>query len=119
MARRGGRAMNALGYAARGWPVFPCHPLTKRPLTPNGFHDASIDPATIESWWRRWPDAWIGVPTGEAIDAVVLDIDRKGGVDGFDTLDDLGLGILPDTPMAHTRSGGLHLYLKIPPGGLR
>ena len=26
----------ALAYAREGWPVFPCHPDTKRPLTPKG-----------------------------------------------------------------------------------
>jgi putative DNA primase/helicase len=112
--------MNALDYATRGWPVFPCHPGIKRPLTVHGLHDASADPTTIESWWRRWPDAWIGVPTGEAIGAVVLDIDvKRPAANGYDTLDDLGFGILPDAPMAHTTSGGLHVYFKPPPGGLR
>jgi putative DNA primase/helicase len=28
----------ALDYAAHGWPVFPCHPGTKRPLI-KGDHD--------------------------------------------------------------------------------
>jgi putative DNA primase/helicase len=23
---------HALGFASRGWPVFPCHPVTKQPL---------------------------------------------------------------------------------------
>jgi hypothetical protein len=59
----------ALAFAARGCRVFPCIPRgtgRKRPLTPNGFHDASIDPAVIAGWWRRWPDALIGVSTGAA-----------------------------------------------------
>ena len=43
----------ALRYAAKGWPVFPCH--GKIPLTPHGFHDASTDAATIEAWWRKIP----------------------------------------------------------------
>jgi hypothetical protein len=33
---------------------------------------------------------------------------------GFDTLDALGFAILPETPMAHTASGGLHLYFAPP-----
>ena len=102
--------MNALDYATRGWPAFPCHPGTKRPLTVHGLHDASTDPTVLTDWWRRWPDAWIGVPTGEAIGAVVLDIDvKQPAANGYDTLDDLGFGILPDAPMAHTTSGGLHV----------
>ena len=114
-------------YIARGWPVFPCGP-DKRPLPKRGLHDASSDPAIVAEWWRQFPSALIGVPTGEAIGAVVLDIDRKNGVDGFDTLDDLdgldapdriGVGILSETPMVHTRSGGLHIYFATPAGGLR
>lgn len=110
---------DALKCAARIGPVIPCHPGDKLPRTKHGFYDASTDPGVIARWWMRWPDSWIGAPTGEALGAVILDIDRKGGVDGFDTLDDLGFGVLPDTPMVHTASGGLHLYFKIPPGGLR
>jgi hypothetical protein len=79
---------NALAYAARGWPVFPCHPETKQPLVkgdrdaggsliPNsgGVKKASIDPDQIREWWTRWPNAMIGLPTGKAIGAFVVDID--------------------------------------------
>ena len=109
----------ALAYVARSWPVFPCGS-DKRPLTKHGLHDASSDPAIVKDWWKQFPDARIGVPTGEQIGAVVLDIDvKRPGENGFDTLDDLGFGILPETPMVHTVSGGLHVYFKIPLGGLR
>lgn len=103
-------AAAALGYADRGWPVFPCK-RNKRPLTEHGFKDASRDPAVIEAWWRRWPEALIGVPTGKASGLVILDIDVKDDrANGFDSLADLGRSILPDTPLVHTRSGGLHVY---------
>jgi bifunctional DNA primase/polymerase-like protein len=100
----------ALGYAQRGWPVFPCRP-NKRPMVTNGFHVATHEAPQIEEWWRRWPQALIGVPTGKRSGSVVLDIDVKDPrADGFDTLAGLGLAILPETPMAHTASGGLHVY---------
>jgi hypothetical protein len=108
----------ALGYAMGGWPVFPCipsGPRRKRPLTDHGFHDASTDPVAITAWWRRWPDALVGVATGRTSGFVVLDIDVKyADRYGFDTLDALGFAILPETPMAHTASGGLHLYFTPP-----
>lgn len=75
----------ALGYAARGWPVFPCDPDTKRPLIGSeakdqgGFKLASRDPAQIREWWVRWPNAMIGVPTGEPVGAFVVDLDPKDG----------------------------------------
>ncbi len=46
----------ALDYAAKGWPVFPCLPGTKKPATANGFKDASVDPAQIDAWWAENPD---------------------------------------------------------------
>jgi Bifunctional DNA primase/polymerase, N-terminal len=91
----------------RGWPIFPVG-RDKRPLVEHGYCDASSDPDVIVEWWRRWPDALIGSPTGTYF--AVLDVDVKNGAWGFDTLAELGVGVLPDTPMAHTPSGGLHLY---------
>jgi hypothetical protein len=96
----------ALDYAARrGWAVFPCcwrGEARKRPLTRHGLHDASRDPDQIRDWWRRRPDALIGLPTGHA-SAVVVDVDRKNGVDGLDTLAELGAAVLPNTPLAHSK----------------
>lgn len=34
----------AIRYAELGYPVFPCAPGTKTPLTEHGFHDATVDP---------------------------------------------------------------------------
>src|ERR1700676_4594628 len=108
-------------YAERGWPVLPCHPSGpqhKRPVTQHGLHDATAILSGVSTWWTRWPDALIGVPTGLAIGAVVLDIDIKHPKqNGYDTLEDLGYAILPETPMVHTASGGLHLYFKRPSEG--
>jgi hypothetical protein len=108
----------ALAYAARGRRVFPCHwqgERRKHPLTVHGLYDASPGPAIIDAWWRRWQRALIGAPTGRLSGFVVLDVDVKDAY-GFDTLDDLGFAILPDTPMVHTASGGLHLYFAPPDG---
>ncbi len=104
----------ALEYAERdGLPIFPCRerePGRKRPYTPRGFHDARRDPAIIAAWWRQWPKALIGMPTGRPSGRWALDIDMKRPeANGFDSLEDLG-HVLPATPMAHTASGGLHVY---------
>lgn len=110
----------ALAYGDGGWAVFPCAPTTKKPLIEDWPNIATRDPVQIESWWRRSARALIGCPTGEKNGFVVLDVDVKNpGKYGIDTLADLGFAILPVTPIAHTQSGGLHLYFQRPAAGLR
>lgn len=79
----------ALTYAHRGWPVFPCHPRTKRPMVrgdidaqtgkeiegTGGVKKATTDPDTIKAWWNRWPEAMIGLATGRAAGLFVVDFD--------------------------------------------
>ena len=65
----------AMDYARRGWPVFPCNPINKQPLTKHGFKDASTDPEQIKQWWTKWPLAMIGVPMGAASGVVAIDPD--------------------------------------------
>src|SRR5258708_36231359 len=90
----------ALAYAARGWRVFPCE--QRRPLTSNGFKDASSDPDHVRSWWSRHPDAWVGFWPGPS-DIAALDIDMKNGKDGLATFIALeGCPIMPPTPTART-----------------
>ena len=64
----------ALKLAGRDVAVFPCG-ADKRPLTKNGFKDASVDPAQVKEWWRRHPDALVAVPAGEKF--VVIDCDLE------------------------------------------
>jgi putative DNA primase/helicase len=89
--------------------------LGKHPLIEHGLHAATRDEQQIRDWWRRWPSALIGVPTGRGSGFIVLDVDiKRPEANGFDTLATLGFAILPDTPMTHTPSGGLHLYFAAP-----
>lgn len=127
----------ALSYLDRGWPAFPCRasdeeatdrvtgqtkhdPETgeieilkvKTPYTDKGFKDATKFRHIIERWWKDWPAAMIGVPTGSRINAWVLDIDPRH--DGHNTLAALEEehGDLPDTLTATTASGGKHYYFR-------
>lgn len=83
----------ALGYAKRGWPVFPvyepagascacgnahCDHPAKHPRTSHGFLDARTDEAQIRTWWTHWPNANIGIAT-EAAGLIVLDVDPERG----------------------------------------
>jgi Bifunctional DNA primase/polymerase, N-terminal len=120
----------ALAYAAQGFQVLPLHYPTgaddgeaagvlcscgqpscgsigKHPLTPHGLTDATRDPAQLAWWWRRWPNANIGLLTGELAD--VLDID---GLAGRAALRRWAAthGLRLDGPLARTGSGW-HYYL--------
>lgn len=107
----------ALAYAAAGLAVFPVAPTgRKRPLCAHGWHAATTDADTIRAWWGRFPDALPATPTGAAAGRIVLDIDVKDGVSGWDALDEMGALPLPDTPMVHTPSGGLHVHFRHPGG---
>jgi Bifunctional DNA primase/polymerase, N-terminal len=54
-----------------------CGSVGKHPLTPHGLYDATDDPDQLAWWWRRWPQANIGLVTGEVADA--LDVDGLAG----------------------------------------
>jgi hypothetical protein len=102
----------ALRYATRGWLVLPLKPGTKIPATAHGYKDATTDLATIEDHWRRDPAANIGIVTGHASGIVVLDIDRKHGVDGVQAAAALKL---PPSLAVRTPSGGFHAYFRLLP----
>ena len=68
--------MTLIGWAERGFAVFPLMPRGKCPLgalVPNGFKGATRDHDVITSWWRREPQANIGIATGGKYFIVDLD----------------------------------------------
>lgn len=113
----------ARAYADRGWPVFPCDPATKQPLTRRGFQDAAKDRATVAAWWAEHPDAMIGLPTGPATGVFVVDLDPKDGETADDLLVALAEAIgsqwpaaFDEAPKVITPRGGVHLYFRYPDG---
>ncbi|HEY7117511.1 MAG TPA: bifunctional DNA primase/polymerase [Tepidisphaeraceae bacterium] len=122
-------------YAERGLAVFPlytiergqcscgratCPSAGKHPiatLVPHGVLEATTDRAALAQWWAIYPDANVGVATGDASGVVVIDIDL-GGEDIFDNLIALH-GKLEPTWMAGTGSGGIHLYYQMPGADIR
>ena len=73
----GTRLAQALAYAARGWPVFPCQVGQKTPATARGYLDATTDPAQITAWFSRNPSWNLAIATG-APGPDVLDVDDHG-----------------------------------------
>jgi len=102
----------ALKYASKGLHVFPVKPGAKTPLTKHGCKDATTDAEAIQSYWAEYPDANIGVATGEESNLVVLDFDCKDGKPGLRTLDSLRKQFRFDALEATTPSGGVHLFFR-------
>lgn len=105
----------ALEFADAGFAVFPCRERggrgdIKSPYTTNGFKAATTDREQIRRWWKKWPRALIGLPTGMN-GIAVLDLDRKNGKNGdFELLD---RGLLHRAKVSvRTPSGGKHLIFK-------
>ncbi|PZR94155.1 MAG: hypothetical protein DI537_08685 [Stutzerimonas stutzeri] len=131
---------DALAYAAKGWPVFPANPaqkpdpFSKAPYLPKasapgekdgGHWLARAEPDVIRDWWRRWPQALIGYPTGLRTQCVVVDLDPKEApvevmlasltqFCGRLRFEDPDTGEIIEPAIARTQSGGLHLYFAWP-----
>lgn len=122
----------AIAYAIKlNWGVFPLHTVKgngklcscnnpncksvgKHPRIKNGLRAASTNIGIIEMWWRKWPDANIGVVTGQDSGFVALDVDnRHGGDDSLNLLINQ-YGSIPNTIEAITGGGGRHILFKNP-----
>ena len=74
-------------YADRGLAIIPLKK-DKTPLTSHGLKDASKDNATISAWWKQWPEANIGIVTGQVSGGIcVIDQDEKNGEHGIETFE--------------------------------
>jgi Bifunctional DNA primase/polymerase, N-terminal len=104
----------ALSYANHGVAVFPTNPLDKKPLTANGFNDATRDETQIREWWTKWPNAMVAAPTGAVSGMWVIDLDLDPGkkIDGPAAFAQLIAqhGQIPQTLMSSTPRGGRHLF---------
>ena len=115
----------ALVYTKRNglrppWAIFPLRGKYPAIKGGHGCLDATADPDTITQWWTQYPNANIGLATGDKNGIVVIDVDvgHDPGIDGTETLRDLerDMGKLPDTVEQQTPNGGRHLFFKYPTG---
>jgi hypothetical protein len=106
----------ALAYCRKGLPVIPLQPRDKRPLIEWAeYQTATATESEVSDWWKKWPDANIGIVTGKISDIIVLDVD---GEPGIKTLKQERLQI-PPTLTARTGGGGFHYVFKHPGGEIR
>jgi putative DNA primase/helicase len=119
----------ALLYASLGWQILPlygiknnicecgninCSSAGKHPRLKKGLHGATTDEKIIREWFNKWPDANIGIRTGEESGFFAFDIDpRHGGEDSYFDLESK-YGKLPDTVESLTGGGGRHKLFKHP-----
>lgn len=108
----------ALALAAQGFSVFPCHsggPKAKSPMPFIKWREASTtDPSTIAAWWRKWPEAAIGLDLAKS-GLLVIDADRHGEADGVEAFGALMAehGFDPDSaPLVATPNAGNHHYFR-------
>jgi len=108
----------ALSYARMGLAVFPLEIKGKKPITDNGFKDATTDEAIVRQWWASNPKANIGIATGQksgGIVAIDMDIDKDKGKDGYHVFKkwcDENYLVLPDSWLSITGRGGYHLFYR-------
>ena len=102
----------ALAFATYGWPVLPCLPGRKTPVTEHGYKDATTDFAQITLWFVSHPDWNLAIATG-APGPDVLDVDDRGlAGNGFAAFRQLQQAGLLDGASTYIRTpgGGLHAY---------
>jgi len=101
-------------YAARGWAVIPIRAGAKVPIERDWPNRGRRTAPEVLAAWQLYPDANVGIVTGQVSGMWVLDIDPANG--GTQALAGLvqAYGKLPETYVVHTPSGGLHYYFLLP-----
>ncbi len=64
----------------------------------------------IRKWWKKWPNANIGIITGKLSNLAVIDVDTEEGKEEISRL-------IPDSyefPISETPDGGQHYYFRYP-----
>ncbi len=122
----------ALEYMARGWSVIPlcpwdhvgvgrehgknCGSHGKAPLVAwKAYQDRLPTPDEVAGWWKRWPNANVGIVMGPVSRLVGIDVDGQAG---WEALRDKALTELPTSLEFDTPGGGFRLLYEIPVGML-
>ena len=99
---------NAIAYLEKGYHVIPIRH-NKRPFIKWERYEKEIPMQDeLEDWWARWPDANIGIITGEITNLVVIDAD---GEIGIKAMQEYAPDLKPFTLSPH----GLHYWFAFHP----
>lgn len=113
----------AISYAGKGWHIFPVPPGEKKSYLSAKFSGgrrwgASNKERHVRRFFRKFPDANVGIATGAISGIFVFEVDTPKGhnVDGFASLEKLQAKhrAMPKTLQAISPSGSLHFYYKCP-----
>ena len=118
----------ALSYSARGWPVFPvfwvengqcgcgdvdCKSPGKHPIISGGFLNAFTDQEVVRAWWKKYPLANVGIPTGRMSGLAVIDVDDKAGLPALKNLTHCNPKEIPRQRTGRN-AGGWHFLFRYP-----
>ncbi len=101
----------ALQYARdRNFSIIPIRGDKKPYISWSEYQKRRATPEELKKWWGKYPDAMIGIVTGEISGIFVVDCDSREGYEALQKL-------IPDNlilPVARTPRGGWHLYFLMP-----
>lgn len=105
-------------------PVFPCRAKDvqtengirkrKRPHITQYKQKASQDPEQIQRWWKKWPDALVGMPTGLRSGIYAIDMDPGEDEDPYSLIDQLP-GPVDEFDLMQRTKRGLHILYELDP----
>jgi len=108
--QKGGNLLKAaLWYAKNGYSVIPLKDNKKPYVKWTVYQKEKPEIKQLTRWWGKWPQANIGLVTGEISNLIVIDIDlykRKEALDEMQALIPENL----EFPIAKSPQGGQHWY---------
>lgn len=123
-------SIDAILRLAKAAPVFPCLARPKEaivngkpkmiraksPHIPEGFLSASQDEHQIRTWWKRWPDALVGVPMGQVTGLIALDYDPDKHAEATSDWLQSNTEMLMAARIHGTLRGGRHYLYRVAKG---
>lgn len=110
----------ALDYVGRGFEVFPVNPEKKQSHKAEEYSGTkwgkTSDPDQVWKDWQKWPNANVGIATGQGSGFWAIDLDVKdNGLEAWKKF--CGDLDLPQTVTVRTPSGGRHYWFRWPEEG--